>query len=61
MANFLTVSEAARELDVAAQTIRTWADSGMLPNARTAGGQRIFQRADIDELIAKRRARRDAR
>ena len=61
MANFLTVSEAARELDVAAQTIRTWADSGMLPNARTAGGQRIFQRADIDRFLAARVAEKASR
>lgn len=60
MANFLTVSETARELDVAAQTVRAWADTGKLPTSRTAGGQRIFQRADVERLIAKRQARRDA-
>ena len=55
MAEVLTVSEAARELDVAAQTIREWADRGKLPAIRTSGGQRLFQRADVERVRQERR------
>jgi excisionase family DNA binding protein len=50
MTELLTVSEAARALDVAAQTVRDWVDRGKLPAMRTAGGQRIFRRADIERV-----------
>lgn len=55
MAEVLTVSEAARELNVAAQTVRGWADRGKLPNMRTASGQRIFQRTDVERMREERR------
>ena len=48
MTEVLTVSEAARMLNVAAQTVREWADRGKLPAQRTGTGQRIFERADIE-------------
>jgi excisionase family DNA binding protein len=54
MSEVLTVSEAARELDIAAQTVREWADRGKLPAMRTGGGQRIFQRADVERLRQER-------
>jgi len=46
----MTVSEVARELDIAAETVREWADSGKLPMRRTAGGIRVFERADIERV-----------
>ena len=55
MNELLTVSEAARELDVAAQTVREWADGGKLPTKLTAGGQRIFQRTDVERVREERR------
>ena len=55
MAEVLTVSEAARALDVAAQTIRDWADRGKLPAMRTNGGQRIFHRSDVERVQQERR------
>jgi excisionase family DNA binding protein len=50
----LTVSEAAREFAVSAQTIRDWADRGKLPAMRTISGQRIFSRADIERVRQER-------
>ncbi len=60
MAEVLTVSEAARALGVASQTIRDWADAGKLPTMRTSGGQRIFTRADVERVQQKRRLVHDA-
>jgi excisionase family DNA binding protein len=56
MSEVLTVSEAARALDVAAQTIREWVDRGKLPAMRTSGGQRIIHRADVERVQRERRA-----
>jgi DNA-binding transcriptional MerR regulator len=43
-----TVSEVARELKCAAQTIRDWSDRGLLRPMRTASGTRIFTREEIE-------------
>ncbi len=56
MTQVLTVSEAARECGVAAQTIREWADNGKLPAQRTGSGARIFSRDDVDRVKADRAA-----
>lgn len=50
----LSVSEAARQLKVSAQTVREWADHGKLPVMRTSSGQRIFLRTDVERLRAQR-------
>jgi excisionase family DNA binding protein len=60
MVEVLSVSEAARRLKVSAQTVRDWADRGKLPVMRTAGGQRIFQRDDIERARQERQAERIA-
>jgi len=52
----LTVSQVAEQLQVTAQTIRNWIDSGVLPAARIGRGFRI-QRGDVDELLARADAR----
>ncbi len=54
MSEVMTVSEAARALGVAGQTVRDWADNGKLPMKRTSGGQRIFQRADVERVRLER-------
>ncbi len=48
----LTTSEAARVVAVTASTIKRWADQGVLPFTRTAGGHRRFERAAVDRLAA---------
>ena len=52
----LTTGDASRETqgNVNPQTIRNWADSGRLPSIRTAGGVRLFRRADVKRVAAER-------
>jgi len=55
----LTVSEAARELDVCVVTIRRWDKKGKLvPAVRLRRGVRLYRREDIERL--KRMTRRHA-
>jgi excisionase family DNA binding protein len=55
MSNILTTSEAARVLQVSAETIRIWADAGKVPCVRTDNGFRVFRREDIERVNAERR------
>jgi excisionase family DNA binding protein len=55
----LTVSEAVHVLDVAAQTVRDWADTGKLPALRTGTGQRIFRRSDVETMQEQRSSHKD--
>jgi len=59
MSELLTVSEAARELRVSAQTVRQWADRGKLIAQRTSSGQRIFARDAVEQLRVERVASRN--
>ena len=51
---WLTVSQSARLLGVSAQTVRKWSAAGRLPEMRTEGGHRRYDRTAIDVLIADR-------
>ena len=53
-ADIMTVSEAARVLERSSQTIRDWADAGVLPVMRTSTGQRIFRRVDVERVREER-------
>lgn len=53
----LKIGEAARYLGVSATSLRMWSNRGLLPAYRTPGGQRRFNRADLDEFMS---AMRDA-
>ena len=48
----LTISEAATYLGVSLSTVRRWSDAGVLPNYRTPGGQRRFDRDQLDAFLA---------
>jgi excisionase family DNA binding protein len=48
MDDWLSLSEAAKQLGVHPSTVRAWADHGYLPSQRTQGGHRRFKRADIE-------------
>ncbi|MBA4071443.1 MAG: hypothetical protein C0497_06340 [Gemmatimonas sp.] len=50
--DFLTVSEAARELGVAPETVRRYEAQGRLVGERTPGGQRRFRRSSVERLRA---------
>ena len=52
MKETLLSSEAARILNVSAQTLRSWADCGKLAATRTVGGVRLFRREDVDRFLA---------
>ncbi len=44
---WLTTSEASQFLGVSANTIRLWANAGVLKSYRTAGNHRRFHRSDL--------------
>jgi len=49
------IGEAAEMLGVSVETIRRWERDGRLRTARTAGGQRLVQLAEVSRLLAERR------
>jgi DNA-binding transcriptional MerR regulator len=52
----LRIGEVARRAGVTAATLRAWeARYGLLPPARTAGGQRLYREADVGRVQAVRR------
>jgi molybdopterin-binding protein len=51
----IRLGEAAEILGVSPDTVRRWTVSGVLPAERTAGGQRVVDRADVARLAAERR------
>ena len=52
--DLLLTGEAARVLDVSADTIRLWERTGRLPAVKTARGVRLFDRRDIERLARER-------
>ena len=57
----LLTSEAARLLEVSAETIRLWERSGRLPAIKTALGIRLFDYDAVLELARERQRERAAR
>lgn len=51
----LTSVEVAEELQVTAQTIRNWIESGALPAAKIGRAYRV-RREDVEELLSRARA-----
>ena len=54
--NLLTSTDAAALLSVGVSTIKRWADEGVVPCVRTAGGHRRFERARLIAHAAQLRA-----
>jgi excisionase family DNA binding protein len=48
MDEWLSLSEAAKQLGVHPSTVRAWSDHGYLPSQRTQGGHRRFRRSDVE-------------
>ena len=48
----LTISEAAKQLDISIDTLRRWDKSGKLPAKKSAGGHRYYSQTDL-ELFKK--------
>jgi excisionase family DNA binding protein len=57
---FLAIGETAQILGASPASIRRWADQGFLPAYRTPGGQRRFDRVEVERLL-ERMSRRTAR
>jgi excisionase family DNA binding protein len=55
-AAMLTTTEAAEVAAVAPSTLKRWADQGILPFSRTAGGHRRFERFAIERLLREQAA-----
>ena len=56
VATMLTTTEAAEAAAVAPSTIKRWADQGVLPFSRTAGGHRRFESHAIARLLREQQA-----
>jgi excisionase family DNA binding protein len=54
MDDWLSLSEAAKQLGVHPSTVRAWADHGFLPSQRTQGGHRRFRRSDVETRMHTR-------
>lgn len=48
----LTPTEVAAQLGVSKETIRSWADKGLIECWRTPTGYRRFRQSDVDAFIA---------
>jgi excisionase family DNA binding protein len=51
----VSTAKAAQLLEVGPSTVKRWADDGLLPCVRTAGGHRRFRRDAIERFLAERR------
>jgi excisionase family DNA binding protein len=50
-ARFLNVGQAAEYLGVSAASLRNWSNRGLVATYRTPGGQRRYDRADLDAFM----------
>jgi len=57
-ADYLLTADVARLLDVTPKTVHQLHSNGHLTAERTAGGVRLFDRADVDRLAKVRAARK---
>jgi DNA-binding transcriptional MerR regulator len=60
--DLLTTGAAGRIAGRAAETIRSWANAGLLPlAARTESGVRLYRREDVERVAMELRERRERR
>ncbi len=52
MDDFISTQEVARLAGVGPSAVKRWADGGQLRCARTAGGHRRFERAEVERFLA---------
>jgi excisionase family DNA binding protein len=57
----LTTNDAAKIIGVSSETIRLWESCGKLPAQRTASGQRLFRRDDIERAATDYRGALETR
>lgn len=51
--DYLSATAAAHRLGVSTRTLRRYTAEGRLPDARSAGGRRIFKISDLDAIASK--------
>jgi molybdopterin-binding protein len=51
----LRIGAAAKQLGISPDTLRRWAEAGLISVQLTAGGQRTVSQADVTRLAAERR------
>lgn len=56
--NLFPISKASALVDVSPDTLRKYADSGVVTPVRDASGRRLFSEADIERAKAHREATR---
>jgi excisionase family DNA binding protein len=56
--DYVSATAAAHRLGVSTRTLRRYTHEGRLPDARSAGGRRIFRLGDLDALTRKPRTGR---
>jgi excisionase family DNA binding protein len=54
-ARLLKVGQAAQYLGVSTASLRMWSNRGLVPAYRTPGGQRRYDRADLDAFMLSMR------
>ncbi|MFO7539028.1 MAG: helix-turn-helix domain-containing protein [Chloroflexota bacterium] len=54
---WLTLAQAAQQLDIHPTTLRRWADNGDIPVMRTPGGHRRFAATDVANLASRQYGR----
>jgi excisionase family DNA binding protein len=54
--DYVSATAAAHRLGVSTRTLRRYTHEGRLPDARSAGGRRIFRIGDLDAIARKPRA-----
>jgi predicted site-specific integrase-resolvase len=51
--DYVSATAAAHRLEVSTRTVRRYTQEGRLPDARSAGGRRIFRVGDLDAITRK--------
>ena len=53
LSDYFLTSEAAAYLGVSKNTVRTWAEEGKIPVARSPAGYRVFRQRDLDKVLQR--------
>ncbi|MGB0386012.1 MAG: helix-turn-helix domain-containing protein [Ardenticatenaceae bacterium] len=56
MANWLSLTDAAKLLGIHSSTLRRWSDNGRIASVRTTGGHRRFERAVLERYLAQQQS-----
>jgi excisionase family DNA binding protein len=58
---FLTVTQAARILELSAESVRSYEKKGLLPALKTGKGMRLFRKQDVENFRSdSKRAKKES-